>query len=319
VGRPPITSADVKARARALGFDLCSIAPAADHPELRFLPEWIARGFAGSMSYLERSADRRADVRRVVPSARSVIVTATLYNTDRPYSVGCDDPHIGQIARYAWGEDYHDVIGARLEALLAWLREASPEPVEARAYVDTGPVQERVYAQYAGLGWIGKNTCVINPELGSWLFLGEIICSLPLTPDAPAFDQCGTCTLCIEACPTHAIVAPGVLDSTQCISYLTIEHRGEIAPPLRFRLGSHVYGCDICQEVCPWNSMPPVSTDAAWQPRQEWDAPRLVDLLHMTDEDLQAALANSAMKRAKPAGLRRNVEIALENLGRAAR
>jgi len=268
------------------------------------------------MTYLERSAERRADVRRVVPSARSVIVTATLYNTDRPYSVEVADAQTGQIARYAWGDDYHEVIGKRLDALLAWLREASPEPVDARAYVDTGPVQERVYAQHAGLGWIGKNTCVINPEIGSWIFLGEIICSLELTPDAPSSDQCGTCSLCLEACPTRAIVAPGVLDSTRCISYLTIEHRGDIDASLRPLVGSHVYGCDVCQEVCPWNSPAPVSRDAAWQPRRAWDAPRLVDLLHMTDEELHAALANSAMKRAKPAGLRRNVEIALENLDR---
>jgi epoxyqueuosine reductase len=313
-----VTSADVKAKARDLGFDLCGIAPVANHPELGFLPEWIARGFAGSMAYLERSADRRADVRRLVPSAQSVIVTATLYNTDRPYSVERDDPRVGEIARYAWGDDYHEIIGGRLDALLAWLREMSPEPVEARAYVDTGPVQERVYAQHAGLGWIGKNTCVINPDIGSWILLGEIICSLPLTPDAPAFDQCGTCTLCLEACPTQAIVAPGVLDSTRCISYLTIEHRGDIAASLRPLLGSHVYGCDVCQEVCPWNSRPPVSRDAAWQPRPAWDAPHLVDLLPMTEGNLRAALANSAMKRAKPAGLRRNVEIALENLNHAA-
>ena len=165
------------------------------------------------MAYLARSAERRADVRRVLPSARSVIVTATVYNTDRPYSTECADPSRAHVARYAWGDDYHDVIGARLEALLAWMRERSPEPFEARAYVDTGPVQERVYARHAGIGWIGKNTCVINPELGSWIFLGEIICSLPLDADAPAFDQCGTCTLCLEACPTQALVAPGVLDS----------------------------------------------------------------------------------------------------------
>jgi epoxyqueuosine reductase len=308
-----MTSSDVKAKARALGFDACGIAPAADHPELRFFAEWIARGYAASMSYLERSAERRADVRRVLPSARTVIVTATVYNTSRPYSTERADPSRAEIARYGWGDDYHDVVGTRLEALLAWMREAWPGPFEARAYVDTGPVQERVYAQHAGIGWIGKNTCVIHPELGSWIFLGEIICSLPLACDPPALDHCGACTLCLEACPTGALVAPGALDSARCISYLTIEHRGSLTEPLRAAIGSHVYGCDICQEVCPWNGVAPVSADPRWQPRPVWDAPRLVDLLQLSDEALGSALVRSPMKRAKAAGLRRNIDAAAEN------
>ena len=184
-----MTSQDIKAYATELGFDACGIAPAAAHPELTFLREWLDRGYAGDMAYLHSSADRRADVRNVVASAQTVIVTATVYNTDRPYSIECADRSRAQIARYAWGDDYHDVIGARLEQLLAWMREQSAEPFDARAYVDTGPVQERIYAQYAGLGWIGKNTCVIHPELGSWIFLAEIICSLPLAVDAPSLDQ----------------------------------------------------------------------------------------------------------------------------------
>jgi epoxyqueuosine reductase len=265
------------------------------------------------MDYLERSAAFRADVRNAFPSARTVIMTATVYNTDAPFSAAAADPSRAKIARYARGDDYHGVIGARLEALLAWMYEVSPEPFQACPYVDTGPVQERVYAQYAGLGWIGKNTCVISPELGSWIFLGEIVCSLPLECDAPALDQCGTCTLCIESCPTQAIVEPGVLDSNRCISYLTIEHRGEIAEPLERAIGSHVYGCDICQEVCPWNSTAPLAQDPAWQPRPAWDHPKLVDLLQMGDDALQLALRGSPMKRAKAAGLRRNVEIAAEN------
>jgi epoxyqueuosine reductase len=266
------------------------------------------------MSYLARSAEQRADVRAVIPSARSVIVTATVYNTDRPYSTECADAAQAQIARYAWGDDYHDVISARLNALVAWMRETSPEPFEARAYVDTGPVQERVYAQYAGIGWIGKNTCVINPERGSWIFLSEIICSLPLDTDAPALDQCGTCTLCLEACPTQALTAPGVLDSTRCISYLTIELKGEIPAPLQPAIGSHVYGCDICQEVCPWNAMPLVSTDPAWQPRQAWDAAGVRTLASRSDEELRVSLRGSAMRRTKVAGLRRNIAVALANL-----
>jgi epoxyqueuosine reductase len=314
-----LTSAAVKARARQLGFDACGIAPAESHPELRFFSEWVARGYAGSMAYLERSTDRRADVRRVLPSARTVIATATLYNTDRPYSTECADPGRARIARYAWGDDYHHVLLARLDALVSWMREASPEPFEARAYVDTGPVQERVYAQHAGLGWIGKNTCVIHPDLGSWILLGEIVCSLPFDVDLPSFDQCGTCTLCLEACPTDALVAPGVLDSNRCLSYLTIEHRGEIPAALAASLGSHVYGCDICQEVCPWNARAPVSADPHWQPRPAFDAPGLADLAGQSDEAWTIALRGSAMKRAKVAGLRRNLAVASANAARSQR
>ena len=310
-------SRDIKRRARELGFDVCGIAPAVAHPELAFFREWLDRGYAGDMAYLARSVDKRADVRNVVPSARSVIVTGTVYNTDRPYSIEQADPRRARIARYAWGDDYHDVIGRRLDALLAWMREQTAEPFDARAYVDTGPVQERVYAQYGGVGWIGKNTCVINEELGSWLFLAEIITSLPLDIDEPALDQCGTCRLCIEACPTQAIVGAGVLDSTRCISYLTIEHRGEIPDVLHRAIGSHVYGCDICQEVCPWNQRPAVSVDPAWQPRPAWDRPAIADLQNRTDEELQVSLRGSAMRRTKVPGLRRNVSIAAGNVGRA--
>ena len=308
-----MTSSDIKTRARDLGFDLCGIAPATDHPELHFFRDWLARGYAGEMAYLHRSAERRADVRRVVPSAQTVIITGTLYNTDRPYSTECADSGLAQIARYAWGDDYHDVIQRRLESLLSWMRERSPEPFDARAYADTGPVQERVYAQHAGVGWIGKNTCVINPEIGSWMFLAAIICSLPLDVDAPSTDQCGTCTLCIEACPTQAIVAPGVLDSTRCISYLSIELRGEMPEAHRAGVGSHVYGCDICQEVCPWNASAPRSVDPAWQPRPAWDRVDLLTLARRTDDELATALRGSSMKRTKAQGLRRNVAVALEN------
>ena len=312
-----IAASDIKAKARGLGFDLCGIAPAADLPELAFLAEWLDRGYGGTMTYLHRSAKRRADVRRVMPSAKSVIVTATNYNTDRPYSTECAHPARAQIARYAWGDDYHDVIGARLDALVSWMRETAGREFEARAYVDTGPVQERVYAQHAGIGWIGKNTCVINPQIGSWTFLAAIICSLALEVDAPAFDQCGECALCIEACPTQAIVSPGVLDATRCISYLTIEYKGETAHALRSAIGSHVYGCDICQEVCPWNAAAPRSTDPAWQPRAAWDRVDLLTLARRTDAELDDALRGSAMERAEARGLRRNVAIAVENAEKA--
>ena len=305
-----MTSAEIKARAKELGFDLCGIAPVSDHPELTFFREWIDRGYAGEMAYLNRSVDRRADVRQIIPSARTVIVTATVYNTDRPYSTECADAGRAHIARYAWGDDYHDVLGERMEQLLEWMKAQSAEPFEATAYVDTGPVQERVYAQYAGIGWIGKNTCVINPERGSWIFLAEIICSLPLETDRPAFDQCGTCTLCIEACPTHAIVGPGVLDSNRCISYLTIEHRGELPAAMRDAIGNRIYGCDVCQEVCPWNATPHVSDDPAWQPRPAWDGVRIGELASRSDDELRAAMRGSAMRRTKIAGLRRNLDVA---------
>ena len=308
-----MTSSEVKAKAHELGFDACGIAPAADLPELKFLREWLDRGYGGTMTYLNRSAQRRADVRNVLPSARSVIVCATNYNTDHPYSIERTDAAAAQIARYAWGDDYHDVIASRLSALIAWMREQSREAFEARAYVDTGPVQERVYAQHAGIGWIGKNTCLINAEIGSWTFLSAIICSLPLEPDTPALDQCGTCELCIEACPTRAIVAPGMLDATRCISYLTIEFKGEVAEVLRPAIGSHVYGCDICQEVCPWNSTAPRSDDPAWQPRAAWDRVDLLTLARRPDDELERTLRASAMERAGVRGLRRNVAIALEN------
>lgn len=310
-----LTSGEIKRKAAELGFDACGVAPAADHPELLFFEEWIARGYAGEMAYLARSADRRADVRRVTPSARTVIVTATSYNTNRPYSTECRERDRAHISRYAWGDDYHEVIAKRLDALVAWMHAKHPEPFDACAYVDTGPVQERVYAQHAGIGWIGKNSCVIDPKLGSWLFLGEIICSLPLETDAPAFDQCGTCTLCIEACPTQAIVAPGVLDATRCVSYLTIEKRGEIPSALRVGIGTRVYGCDVCQEVCPWNHGAPMSTDPAWQPRPIWDGRTVEELANTSDDDLRGGLRDSAMLRAKLRGLRRNIAVALSNLG----
>ena len=314
-----LSSESVKRRALELGFDLCGIAPAAAFPELAFLRQWIDRGYAGTMAYLPRTAERRSDVRRVVPTARSVIMTGTIYNTDKPYSTERADPARGEVARYAWGPDYHEVLGARLEALLAWMRQEHPQPFEARAYVDTGPVQERVYAQYAGLGWIGKNTCLINQEAGSWILLAEIICSLPLEPDPPSLDQCGSCTLCLEACPTGAFVEPHVLDATKCISYLTIEYRGDIPEQHRAAIGNHVFGCDICQEVCPWNGaigMVRMARDGSWSPDHEMSTPDLRELSRRSDQEIDAAIAGTPLTRAGVKGLRRNIEVAVENLER---
>jgi epoxyqueuosine reductase len=308
-----ITASQVKAKASELGFDLCGIAAADSYPELAFLQEWLERGFAAEMAWLPRSADKRADVRNLLPGARSVIVTGTLYNTDRPYSSE-SPPDTARISRYAWGDDYHDVLKRRLDALLDWMRATSSESFDARTYVDTGPVQERVYAQYAGLGWIGKNTCLINAEIGSWVFLGEIVCTLDLEPDTQGLEQCGSCTRCLEACPTGALVEAGVLDSNRCISYLTIEARGPLPAEYLEAMSTHVYGCDICQEVCPYNQPAPSSSDPHWQPRPGLDLPRLVDLAARTDDELRDLLRRSPMKRPKIEGLRRNLTIALANV-----
>ena len=310
-----LTSTAIKNRARELGFNLCGVAPAHAFPELAFFKQWIDRGYAGTMGYLPRSAERRSDVRHVVPSAKSVIVTGTLYNGGAPYSTERHDATRAEVARYAWSDDYHDVIGRRLEALLAWMRGQHDEPFDARAYVDTGPVQERVFAQYAGLGWIGKNTCIINPELGSWLLLGAIICSLPLEADSPALDQCGTCTLCLEACPTGAFAAPYELDATKCVSYLTIEYRGSIPVSQRDAIGNHLFGCDVCQEVCPWNASPVSLADPSWSSRQELNLGALIDLWRRTDEELKSMIGDTAVTRAGVKGLRRNLAVALGNSG----
>jgi len=307
-----LTAGAIKAKAGQLGFDLCGIAPVDNFTELTYLEEWLARGYAGGMAWMSRSADKRSDVRNVVPGARSVITTATIYSTA---SASTDDSTRANIARYARGDDYHDVLKARLEALLDWMRRESPEPFDARAYVDTGPVQERVYAQYAGLGWIGKNTCLINAEHGSWLFLAEIITTLSLEADAQALEQCGSCRRCLDACPTGALVDAGVLDSTRCLSYLTIELRTSIPDEHRGAIGNHVYGCDICQDVCPYNHPASMSSDASWQTRHGLDLPRLVDLWRRSDAELRKLLKGSAMTRAKLTGLRRNVAAAIGNSG----
>ncbi|MEO6213247.1 MAG: tRNA epoxyqueuosine(34) reductase QueG [Vicinamibacterales bacterium] len=298
----------------AAGFDLCGIAAVEDYHELTFLREWIDRGYHGDMQYLARTAERRGDVRAVLPSARSVIVLGTIYNTAEPYSTSNSDPTRAAVARYAWGDDYHVVIGARLTALVRSIREVAGDFAQ-HAYVDTGPVQERVYAQYAGLGWIGNNTCLINRERGSWLFLSTIICDLPLEPDGRALDHCGRCTLCIDACPTGAITAPYQLDSRRCLSYMTIENKGPIPVEYRDAVAEHAYGCDICQDVCPWNRRAATSDDVAWQARDGLAAPKLLDLWRRHDDDLRRLLKGSPMKRAGIRRLRRNLAVALGNSG----
>jgi epoxyqueuosine reductase len=318
----------VKRAAEDAGFDFAGIAPAAAAPELKHFPEWIAAGRAGEMKYMEARDDhgdlKRGSLARVAPWARSVVVCAINYNTDQPYSTQVSDSSRGWISRYAWScEDYHDAVLRRLKQVEAamhqavWGGHSCPPTLTTRCYVDTGPIVERVYAKYAGVGWIGKNTCIINQRKGSWLFLGVILTSLELAPDAPAPDRCGTCTRCIAACPTDALLGPYQLDSNKCIAYLTIEKRGSISEHLRAGVGHHVFGCDICQDVCPWNRKAPASTAQEFQPRPGLVNPALAWLAEMSAEEFRAAFRGSPIRRARRSGLRRNAAIAMGNSGSA--
>ena len=311
----------IKCSALEAGFDIAGISSVHEFPDLARFPEWIAAGRAGEMKYLE-SRDhaghlRRASLKSTFRWARSIIVCAVNYNTAHPYSVEVNKAGHGWISRYAWGrEDYHESVLRRLREVETRLKEGcAGEAIETRAYVDTGPLVERVYAKYAGLGWLGKNTCVINQKMGSWLFLGVIVTSLELPPDLPAPDRCGTCTRCIDACPTQAIVAPYQLDSNKCISYLTIEKRGSIPEEMRQGIGQQVFGCDICQDVCPWNRKAPATDKLEFQPREGLVNPALAWLAEVSEEEFREKFRGSAVKRAKHSGLRRNALIAIGNSG----
>ncbi len=310
------------------GFDLAGVAAVReeDFPELEAFTEWIDAGHAGEMKYLEKRAEngelRRASLRNAAPWVKSVIVCALNYNTDKPYSTNAKDRTRGWISRYAWGtKDYHDALMPRLRQVEAAIKSATAgqgQEVQVRSYVDTGPVVERVYAKYAGVGWIGKNTCIIHEKLGSWFFLGVILTSLELAADLPAADRCGSCTRCIDACPTEAIIAPGKLDARRCIAYLTIEKRGEIPEDLRGEIGQHVFGCDICQDVCPWNNKSgnaPATSLSEFQPQAATFHPDLKTLAQMDIETYRKAFRGSPVKRTKYSGLRRNVAIAMGNSG----
>lgn len=316
----------VKQAAHEEGFGLAGIAPVREFPELERFPEWIEAGHAGEMKYLEardeNGALKRASLRNAAPWARSVVVCAANYNTAHPYSTEIQDVNRGWISRYAWGrEDYHEAVLKRLRAVesrvLEYIQSGAGATTELRTwcYVDTGPVIERVYAKYAGVGWIGKNTCILNQKVGSWLFLGVILTSLELNPDLPAPDRCGTCTRCIEACPTDALLEPYKLDSNKCISYLTIEKRGEIPQEIRNGMGRHVFGCDICQDVCPWNRKAPVTAAEEFQPREGLVNPALEWLAEISVEEFREKFRGSPIRRAKRTGLRRNAVIAMGNSG----
>ncbi len=323
----------VKQAAAEAGFELAGVAPVRDFAELQRFSEWIAAGRAGEMKYMEARDEagrlKRACLRSAAPWARSVIVCAINYNTAEAYSTEVQDPERGWISRYAWSrEDYHEAVMRRLRVVEGKLLNACRQrgqdapataggtpALQTRCYVDTGPVVERVYAKYAGVGWIGKNTCILNQKLGSWLFLGVILTSLDLELDLPAPDRCGSCTRCLDACPTYALIAPYQLDSNKCISYLTIEKRGAIPEEMRAGMGRHVFGCDICQDVCPWNRKAPATTAAEFQPREALVNPALEWVAEMKAEEFRGEFRGSPVRRAKLSGLRRNAVIAMGNSG----
>jgi len=315
---------ELKRLALEAGFDLAGVAGVADTPEHGFFPDWIADGRGGEMKYLaarnEAGELKRASLANAAPWARSVVVCALNYNTDQPYSTHAGAASQGWISRYAWSQrDYHNVVLEKLRALEATLiklceQRDIPLP-RIWCYVDTGPVIERIFAKYAGIGSIGKNTCVLNERLGSWLFLGVLLTSLELTPDLPPPDRCGSCTACLDACPTNAFPAPYQLDATKCISYLTIELRGSIPEELRPGIGRQVFGCDICQDVCPWNRQVPITSTPELQARENLVNPDLDWLAKLNVEEFREIFRGSPVKRARFNGLRRNVAIAMANSG----
>jgi epoxyqueuosine reductase len=316
-----VSAAGLASRAKAValevGFDLAGVASVAPPPELARFGEWLAAGYAGEMSYLTSQADRRGDLRLAFPWARSVLSVALRYDGRAPYSTEAPAER-GWIARYAWGDDYHEVMTALLDRVVARL-EGELGSFRSRRYVDTGPIVERAFAAAAGVGAWGKNTCLLHPELGSWFFLGEVVTDLALAPDAPLPDMCGSCTACLDACPTGALVEPYRLDATRCISYLTIELKGSVPEAQREGLGRHVFGCDICQDVCPWNRKPRAGGFPAFEAREGLHAPDLQALAELDAEGFRALFRKSAVKRAKRRGLLRNVAVALGNSRDAAR
>ena len=303
---PPPLELRIKRRAAELGFDPVGITRLGPVASYDAFARWLARGFAGEMAYLPRGAEKRRDTTLPFPGARSAVVVALDYGGRQPP---------GTVARYARGADYHDVVVARLRDLHRWLEGEIGTAVPGKAYVDTGPILERDLAQRAGLGWIGKNTMLINPERGSFFFLGALLLDLELETDPPfESDRCGSCTRCLDACPTDAFVAPRVMDATRCVSYLTIEHRSAIAAELQPLMGELLYGCDICQDVCPWNQkFAREASDPDLAPSAENVAPEPEELIALTDEGFRSRFKGSPMKRAKRAGLARNAAIALEN------
>lgn len=312
-----MTAEEIKQLALECGFELAGVARADPAPESTHYQRWVDAGMAGAMGYLtDRRAELRNDPRSLLPSARSILCVGKLYNTSHPYSTGCGDAEIAWISRYAWGADYHDILRDGLNRLVERMHETGVR-FEYKICVDTAPILERAYAYRAGLGWIGKNTCLINEPRGSWFFLGELLLSLDLAPDSPPPDRCGTCSRCIDACPTQAIVATGhdrpawQLDSRLCLSYFTIELRGVIPEQHRAECGRHVFGCDICQDVCPWNRRAPVTSEAGFEPCQP--EPPLERLAALSEQEFSELFRHSPVRRARYRGFLRNVAVAMGN------
>ena len=300
----------VKRRALEIGFAGVGIARAEKcSGEFAHLEEWLKRGYQGSMRWMERNGSKREDPSAIVPNARSVVSVAMNYYTDTQHAT---DPGDGKISRYAWGDDYHFIMEERLDRLQAFLIKEVPGS-NCRRYVDTGPVMDKAWAVRAGVGWLGKHTNVITREYGSWVFLGEIITDIHLVADQPIEDFCGTCTACLDACPTGAIVEPYLVDSNKCISYLTIEHRGTIPGDLSPKFENWVYGCDICQDVCPWNKFQKVTTNESFRARPDNVAPPLEELASMPQEEFSKRFKRSPVKRTKLQGLRKNAKAVLES------
>lgn len=302
----------IKERALREGFHKVGIVRAealvAEAPRLN---EWLARGYHGEMSWMARDVAKRLDPREVFPPARSIVVVALNYYTPHQHD---ENSRTGKVSRYAWGDDYHDVLKTKLESLLSWIREQAPDAV-GKICVDIQPVMDKAWAVRAGLGWLGKHTNVITPEFGSWVFIGELLLNLELEPDAnPVEDHCGTCTMCIDACPTAAITEPYVVDSNRCISYATIELRApELPAEIQPDLSGWLYGCDICQDVCPWNRFEAGTNESRFAPREENVNANLADILELTPETYAARFRGSAMKRTKLTGLQRNARALLSN------
>jgi len=299
----------IKAKALELGFSRVGIARAESlGQDGERLKEWLRRGFHASMSWMAENTEKRVDPRKVLPGAKSVIAVAVNYYTDVEHRPKDGD---GKISRYAWGDDYHILVTKRIEKFNECIQQMVPG-AQGRYYVDTGPVMEKAWAERAGLGWRGKHTALITKDFGSWVFLGEIISNLELEYDSPVEDSCGTCTACVDACPTHALDEPYVLDSNKCISYLTIEHRSEIDPAFAPQFDGWVYGCDVCQDVCPWNRFRKETADKEFHPRDGNVSPSLDGLMALTQEDFSARFSKSPVKRTKRAGLSRNAKFVHE-------
>ena len=302
----------IKSKARDLGFDAVGIAPVVPGPDEKFRL-WMELGYQGSMAYLEQQAEKRLDPQKVLPGVRSIVCVALSYH--HPYFLPYEEQDRGVISRYAAGDDYHLVMAPRLEELLKSIREEVPR-VGAKFYVDTGPVMDKYWASRSGIGWLGKHTNLLDRDLGSWFFLGEILLDVELDHDRPILDFCGSCTQCIDACPTEAIVEPYVLDSRRCISYLTIELRDDIPKELRKPMGNLVFGCDICQDVCPWNNSVTDSTTGELGPREVNRSPELLELGQLSPDEFRERFSRSPVKRAKWNGFVRNVAVAMGNAGK---